>query len=377
MSRASRQPKIIVLGQFPPSSGGICTNIQNLMNSPLKDKYCFFPFQTGSKKYGNLGYFEEKVFSKFFRTVKSFFSYIAFLVKNHPTLVHINTSLASFSFWRDVSFLVITKLFGASVLFQIHGGVLIDFLENKYFVTSLLVKRLLAIPDQIVVLSFAQKKSFELLGISQKMKVVPNMINIDRFNENGNQRQYLNVPAEYTVILFVAPIFFERKGVWEILEAIPIVIKNHMRTLFVFVGGDKEENAMKRHCIKEGLQDHVFFAGHLFGKDILKIYRESDIFILPTYSEGFPLVILEAMAAGLPIVSTPVGAIPEIIEDGVNGFLVPPKNSKMLAERIILLIKDKHLREKMATNNKRKVKEKYDMRPVSRIFDEIYQEMIY
>lgn len=178
------------------------------------------------------------------------------------------------------------------------------------------------------------------------------------------------------MILFITPIFFKRKGVWEILEAVPQVTQSHKNVRFVFIGADQEESTMRSYCVQKGLQSYVEFPGRRFGQAIIDAYHNADIFLLPSYQEGFPLTILEAMAAGLPVISTPVGAIPEVIENGVNGFLIPPRDSQALAEKINLLIEHRELREKMAENNKGKVREKYDLRPVSEIFDAIYQELI-
>ena len=86
-----KKPKIAMLGQFAPSSGGICTNIKNIMNSPLKDKYKFLPLQTGSPFYGTIRYSKEKIYSKVFRVMRSLFYYTHIPSKNSTELVHINT----------------------------------------------------------------------------------------------------------------------------------------------------------------------------------------------------------------------------------------------------------------------------------------------
>lgn len=375
MSRINH-PKVVLLGQFPPTLGGICTNIQNLLTSPLKEKYTFVLFQVGSTKYGTRGYFNESIFFKLWNAVKKLFYYVIYLSNNHPNIVHINTSLKPYSFRRDFSFLFVTKLFRVKVLLHIHGGVLDEFLERNLFLIRLLIKKLLEMPDQIIVLSSVQKETFQKYHIQRKVSVVPNMLDAGEFDQNENRKQKFSIPPGHIVILFVASIFFKEKGVWEALEAISLIVKNYRNALLILVGGDREEYAMKKYCLEKKLQDYVLFTGHLLRKDVIEIFRASNIFILPSYNEGFPLVILEAMAAGLPIVATPVGAIPEIIENGVNGFLIPPKDPLKLAEKIAFLIENKSLRESMAKNNILKVKEKYDLRPVSKVFDEIYQNLI-
>ena len=373
---ATKHPKIIMLGQFPPSSGGIASNIQHLLDSPLKEKYDFLLFQTGSRKYGTLKYEYEKLYTKLYRTAKSLFYYIFFLFKHSANIIHINTSFRQYSFWRDLLYVLIARLARIKVLLQIHGGVLDDFLEGKSHVLKSLIKKLLKIPEQVIVLSSMQKKVFKNLDMQQKVRVVPNIIDTSKFNKNRNLRKSLEIPLDSFVVLFVASHFFKEKGVWEIIEAIPSVVKKHKKVLFILVGGGNEEMAIKRACIEKGLQRSVWFMGHLFGEELINIYLASDLFILPTYTEGFPLVILEGMAAGLPIISTPVGAVPEIVKNGVNGFLIPPKDPLALAEKIIKLIENRPLRIEMANRNKDKVEKNYALKPVSKIFDNIYQEVI-
>jgi glycosyltransferase involved in cell wall biosynthesis len=369
-------PQILIVGQFPPSSGGICTNLQNLLSSPIKEKYHFLIFPTGSNKYGKVGYFEESIVRKSLRTAGRFFQYIVTLVSHRPDAAHINTSVSGYSPWRDLFFLALTKLFRVKVLFQIHGGRLDVFLGGRSVFSKLVILRTLRLADQIAVLSSVQKRAFEKYDIQNEIMIVPNIVDANKFSQNSKREKPGDNLDRLIVILFITPIFFKRKGVWEILEAIPQVTQGHKNVRFVFIGADQEESTMRSYCVQKGLQSHVEFPGRRFGQAIIDAYHNADIFLLPSYQEGFPLTILEAMAAGLPIISTPVGAIPEVIEDGINGFLIPPRDSQALAEKINLLIEHRELREKMAENNKSKVRQKYDLRPVSEIFDAIYRELI-
>lgn len=376
LGQNSTKATIAIVGPFPPSSGGICTNILNILNSPLKNRYNFFPFQTGSLKYGKPGYFNEKFYLKLYRVIKNLFSYVFFLFRSSPDIVHINTSFSRYSFWRDSFYLFLAKLFARKTLLQIHGGRLDEFRKKSSSFMRKLVKKILETPEQVLVLSSIQQKHFGNLRIKQKVKVIPNMIDVNKFNGSSNCGNNFDMPTDHMVILFVAAHFFREKGVWEVLKAIPLVVKEHKKAIFILVGGGLEENNMKKFCIRKGLQKYVRFPGHLYGKDIIKAFLASDIFILPSYNEGFPLTILEAMAAGLPIITTPVGAIPEVIEDGIHGFLVQPKDPQSLGEKIVQLIENKGLREEMSKNNLARVREKYDLKAVAKIFEGVYSELL-
>lgn len=369
-------PRILILGQFPPSSGGVCTNLQNLLSSPLSENYRLVIFPTGSRKYGKAGYLKETVGQKVLRVAGASFRYILKLATDRPEAVHINTSIANFSLSRDLFFLGLTKLFGIKVLLQIHGGRLDEFLKRRSSLSKLVILRILGLADKTAVLSSIQKRAFERSAGRDKIIIVPNVVDANKFHRNLPGKGYDNSPGERVVILFVAPIFYKNKGVWEILEAIPKIVPNHENVRFVFVGADQEESAMRRHSRLHKLEGYVEFAGRRYGRALVDVYRNADIFLLPSHQEGFPLTILEAMATGLPVVATPVGAIPEIIENGVNGYLIPPRNSQDLAEKIITLIQDKTLRAAMSRNNIKKIKEKYDLRVGAEVFDAIYRGLI-
>ena len=97
----------------------------------------------------------------------------------------------------------------------------------------------------------------------------------------------------------------------------------------------------------ENLKDFITLTGSIYGKKKETLFTENDIFVFPTHDDAFPLVILEAMRAGLPIVSSDEGSIPEVVIDGVSGFIIDPKDIDMLTDRVLKLIKDPRLRIKM------------------------------
>ena len=124
------------------------------------------------------------------------------------------------------------------------------------------------------------------------------------------------------------------------------------------------------------IEEYVKILGQVpEGEKILQL-RSSDIFVLPTFSEGLPISLLEAMAAGLPIISTPVGAIPEVIDEGKNGFLIQPGDYEALAEKIVILAKDHKARQEMGKNNLVKIMEQYDQSIIIRKLSNVYSQLL-
>ena len=253
-----------------------------------------------------------------------------------------------------------------------------EFWNHSFYIKKVLVKQILKLPELIAVLSSAQKKPCGGIGLGEKVKVFPNTVELDKFCHIKNYRTDFDIPHDYVVVLFIAAIFYKEKGVMELLEAIPLVTKKHEKVLFIFVGGGKEEDSMVRFCQKQKIENYVRFTGHLSSDNVISLLLSSDIFAFPTYySEGLPLVILEAMAAGLSVISTPVRAIPEVIENEKNGFLIKPRDHIALAEKITLLIENEDLRKRIGHRNIEKIGEKYDLKIVAKIFEQSYQEILF
>jgi len=148
------------------------------------------------------------------------------------------------------------------------------------------------------------------------------------------------------------------------------------RFLLAGVGENEDEECrVKEYCSRHPLKDHVVLLGIIEGDVKITTFMEADIFVLPTHTDNVPNVILEAMAAGLPMVCTNVGEIPDMVEDGVDGFVVEPGDTKQLADKLITLIESPGLRERMGQLNYWKAREMYSIEvgagKMKKIFDSL------
>jgi glycosyltransferase involved in cell wall biosynthesis len=141
------------------------------------------------------------------------------------------------------------------------------------------------------------------------------------------------------------------KGIYDLFDAIPRVIERHPETRFVLVGvaeSDAMEPVIRAEAGRRGIAERVTFLGSLEGRDKAAAFVTSKMIVVPSWTEAFPLVIPEAMAAGLPVIATAVGAIPDFVKEGEDGFLIAPKNPPELADRICLLLEDEGLRRRIS-----------------------------
>lgn len=142
------------------------------------------------------------------------------------------------------------------------------------------------------------------------------------------------------------------KGLTDLITAAHELIERRgIAFTLTIVGTGSEQDQLKREVSRVGLDEHVHFPGYVpYGPELLRLYRESDVFLLPSFTEGCPQVLIEAMACGVPVIATRVGGIPHLIRDGQNGLLVDPANARQLAGAVRRLVEDRDLRDSLIEN---------------------------
>ena len=143
----------------------------------------------------------------------------------------------------------------------------------------------------------------------------------------------------------------------------------------VIIGGGKEKQSLENLVENLKIKDNVKFLGRISNEEIPKYLISSDILVLPSLSEGFPNVLLEAMASSLPIIATNVKGISEIIENNENGFLVDPCNPEQISKFLKIILKDTNLNSKISLNNLKKVK-RYEIEVISNEIENVYLNLI-
>lgn len=231
-------------------------------------------------------------------------------------------------------------------------------------------KIVLSNADAVIALTNDMKKKMQKLYM-RDISVIPNGIFVKQFTVDYNK---LSVLRKNKKLLFVGrlnPV----KGVKYLIQTMNIIRNNGYNAKLTIVGDGEDKQELQQLVKDLNLGEYIDFIGRVENKEIPKYMANADIFVLPSLSESFGIVNLEAMACGLPIVATRVGGLPEIIEDGVNGFLVEPRNSGQLAKKIILLLNDDKLRMKIKKTNKEKA-EQYDWSNIIIQLEGIYSSVL-
>jgi glycosyltransferase involved in cell wall biosynthesis len=168
--------------------------------------------------------------------------------------------------------------------------------------------------------------------------------------------------------------FEQPKGHIHLLEAMMRVHRQHPGTRALLVGDGPLRPPMEAKARELSLSETVTFTG--IRRDVAEILALLDIFVLPSLWEGLPVAVLEAMAAGLPVVATRVGGVPEVVIDGVTGLLVPPRNPDALSEAILRLLQDPDLRHRMGQAGRERVRERFSLEQMIRKTEALYERLL-
>ncbi|WP_414481461.1 glycosyltransferase family 4 protein [Caldicoprobacter sp.] len=245
-------------------------------------------------------------------------------------------------------------LAGCPKVYTVHNFVLSSSHGFKSTMLSKLEKVLAKRTEGIIAVSRALKLELEQKCRipSDKINVIYNGISLPPEGGGGNVRKRLGIGPDAVVVGSVARLI-PSKGIQHLLDAIPLIRGCCKNVSFMIVGTGPYEEALKMRAKALGVEGDVLFTGYV--APIWGYLDAMDIFVLPTLSEGLGISVLEAMAMGKPVVASNVGGIPEIVQHGGNGYLVPPGDAAALACAVIHLINNAHLRKVFGQKGRQRI----------------------
>jgi len=261
-------------------------------------------------------------------------------------------------------------------LIEGYGGVLRRIGVRGF--NKCITKKLLSQADVIISPSKnnIQESKF-LCDFTEKIHILPNGININDFHTVHSKvycRNKLGIPHERKIILFVGYLS-PHKGPEILLNSMPLILKEISDAELIFVGDGVLKNYLEKKTKKLGINNNVRFVGGVWDDSVKSIYYKSaDLLAVPSLSESFGIVNLEAMASGIPIIASNVGGIPDLVTNGKNGFLVPPNDINMMADTIIYLLNNDHERKKLGNAGTEIVKD-YSWEKIAEETEKIYIDL--
>ena len=364
MSTDTIKPKVLVIG--PVSAvGGMATSMQLQLGSALGDQFELVPFDNSKRTPQHRAWWEGLV---------SQWAIAADLVRLirrvRPALVHIHTC-SGLTFFRTILDMIIARCLRVPVILHIRGGRFAEFLNGLRLLSRAVVRRALVGAECVIVLSPKWADRLRAFDPRINLQVVANGVRTSEFS--GSQ------PRSGPVKVVFVGTTKKAKGADDLIEAVARLDPSLRETLEVrIIGPDPEGRASAIEALIQrlSLQQVVQVAGMLSGQEVRRELEEASIFVLPSYAEAMPNALLEAMACGLPAVVTDVGAMPEVISDGVEGFLVKPGDVAHLCVRVGHLIRNPELRERMGQAARARAVRDFGQDGVVRRLSELYRATI-
>jgi glycosyltransferase involved in cell wall biosynthesis len=320
-----------------------------------------------------IGYLQRDI--SIWHDLKAFFALYRYIKKEKYDIVHTHSSKAGI-LGRWAAWLAGTR----HIVHTPHGHVFYGYFKNfltKFFIfieriTSSFTSKIITLTD-IEQIEYLERN----IARPNQLVTIPSGIDIRMFRSDGKKnKEFLDkwkIPRDHQIIGSVTrldPI----KGNRYLIEAMPRIIQEFPKTTLVLLGDGSEKSYLEYLIENLNISDHVVLCGYQM--NVNSWLHLIDIFVLASINEGMGRAILEAMASGLPVIATKTGGIPELIQDGVNGILIPTKNSQMISDAVLKLIRNPNLRQHYGENGLKSVTEKFGIEMMVKNLESLYDNLM-
>jgi glycosyltransferase involved in cell wall biosynthesis len=308
------------------------------------------------------------------RDMVAFFKMMGYIRKQRFDIVHTNSSKAG------ILGRLAAKLAGVPVIVHTaHGWAHHDYMSNlrrKFYVTSeraaeKFTDKIIAVSEQNV-----DKALKDKIGKRSKYCIIRSGIDLEKFNrldiDVNKEKRKLNIDPKDKVVGSVTRLFAQKSPA-DFVRMANEILKNNGRVSFLLVGDGPLKKEIEAMIAEHKIAEKVILTG--FRSDIPELLSIMDVFVLTSLWEGLPRVLPQAMAMGIPIVATGVDGVPEAVKQGQNGFLVPPKDFRALAQRTLQLIENPFLAKRMGEVGKRMVYPEFCVKEMVKKTEELYENL--
>ena len=340
--------KVLVIATSNKSRGGIATVVNAFTRQPQWAQYKCKWIKT---------HIDKGFIHKLWMLTSSLIQYTALLPFNDIVHIHVSTTVSAN---RKYIFYKLAKAFGKKTVIHLHcGSQLADIWNAKYEDMFVNADKCLTLSNGIR--DFIISKTGKAENIEVLYNPCPDVCGID-------------VSAKREKSILFAATLYKEKGYLDLIEAFGKIAKNNPEWKLLLAGNGSQEEGVSL-AEKYNVANRVKFLGWVKGDDKDNVFRTSSLFCLPSYAEGFPMAVLDAWAYGLPVVTTPVGGIPDIVVDGENGLLFNPGDVDALAAKLELLIKNADLRKRLSEEAKKLADTTFNAATIAKQLAVIYESI--
>jgi glycosyltransferase involved in cell wall biosynthesis len=359
-----RRATALLLGPRRDALSGVSTHVSLLLTSRLAQEFALIHFEVGGegRNEGALG--------RAARLIVSPLRLAAAVLAHRAVIVHLNTALTVRAYWRDLAYALVAKLCGAKVLYQVHGGALPQAFCRGHRLVTALVRTTLRLPDAIVTMCAPESDAFRRFVGSTPVFTLPNGVDCALYGTLVRTPSSPGVPLR---LLYMGRLVRE-KGLYELLQGLALARGQGVPAELVIAGAGPQEARLRQSAAALGLE-RVSFPGPVRGAAKMSLLERADVFILPSYAEGLPYALLESMAAGVPVIATRVGGIPELVADGINGVLVEPRSAEVIAGAIGRLARDRAALSRLSAAARATIAARYSIERLAADLCRLYADL--
>lgn len=360
-----RRLRVLLASPLPPPDGGIASWSVRLLAAAAPDDIDRIHIDTAVHL--RYHYAARIGFTRLSRQARVLLRSLWACWRLRPDVMHVTTSYDA-AFTKDALLLQAGWLVGASTILNIHGGDFQRFFEEQSERRQVGIRAVLDRCACVVPVTQETAGFLTRLGLSN-VHVVPNCVEIRR----GDARATSGRPSRWLFVGWIMP----AKGVSELLEALSAFPEATVTLVGPFVDerGERSDRWLAGELDRLSIRQRVRHVTGLEREAVRGIYREHDLFVFPTRREGFPNVVLEAMEAGLPIVATRVGGIPDMIEHEREGLLVPPRDGRALVEAIRRVGDEPGLAARLGRAARERARQMYSVEQVAARWHDLYRQV--
>ncbi len=359
LAAPSARPRVLMVGMhLTRTRGGISTLTAGILTSSFKDVFDVTYIASQAEDMGKGG--------KLLLAAGAVLRFLWNCLIRTPDLVYVHLG-SNASLYREAIFILLGKLMRRRVVAHFHAGDIDEYYPGQMWLGRNFIRLALKACDSLIAVSNESARQLRGLTGRTKIFVIPNAIDTSAF---GDADRTLTGPVK---LLFVGAMG-KLKGERDLVDAIAILKERgvDLRATFLGFGGER----LSKYCRERDVSALVEHVGPISLDDRIKFFAGADIFVLPTYAEAMPVSVIEAMAAGLPVISTTVGGIPELIDDGVDGLLLTPGDVRQLAEHIGTLAADADRRAVLGRKARAKARQQMDMTEYAAKLSEILAQAV-
>ncbi|MFK7928728.1 MAG: glycosyltransferase [Myxococcota bacterium] len=360
----SDKPRLLLWSPLPPPAGGIATWTKRLLESELRDRYELrvVDVNAGSMSHDDrLGRIRLALgtLPRWARALREF----------RPDVVHINTSARWPGLIKDAMAVRLARLSGARTVLHVRGRGLQFLWEHPRW--EVVFRRMINWADRLLVLNRVAAEHATRKGFTH-VQQVPNFI----LRRPIPVREW--PPFERPLRLLFVGWMISAKGIFELLDAVRATPGVRLTCVGRWIEGTEASARRQFHdkIDEYGLHDRVHIEGEVPLEQVWQHYERADVFVLPSWSEGFPNTLLESMMAGMPAIVSDAGAMPEAVVDGETGFVVPMRDTDALTAAIRRLATQPELVVRMGEAARARAEQEYERRRVVGLLADIYDELL-